>query len=223
MALEDATETMALGSYVLWAEDSAENGGLIKDSDFSLYFPYGSLTQMTPESITETYANAGVNVLEVSWTDATVESEESESPWSTRPASDFILYYSLNLGISADPAVDTSSDDFSAGAGGEYPVTYKSNEKTALLNQYKRYADSSGAGTTFADALSSSITGIVEYTLQNAVTIGNLMNFKKVVTPLPVTAGLSVFSKEEHSAETSTDISSMTKTTTITPTSGGGY
>jgi len=223
MALEDATETMALGSYVLWAEDSAENGGLIKDSDFSLYFPYGILTQMTPESITETYANTGVNVLEVSWTDSTVESEESESPWSTRPDADVILYYSLNLGISADPAVDTSSDDFSAGTGGEYPVTYKSNEKTALLTQYKRYASVSGTPTTFAEALSDSIADIVEYTVKNAITIGNLMNFKKVVTPLPTTTELSVFSKEELSPETSIDISSMTKTTTTSTAGKGGY
>ena len=182
MALEDAEEATAIVSFLTWETDSAENGGLIKGSELELKFEAMEEHASEPAALADTYASTGVNVVKVTWTEDYI---------------DYDLYYSFNLGIDADPWVDTSSDTFVASAGGEYPVEYKAAEKTALLSQYKRYVVAGTSGATFSDALAESISDIVEYTIGSAVTAENLMNFKRSNMPEIQTKEISIFSVED--------------------------
>ena len=203
MALDDEYfyDVSDLTSMILYEADSAENGGLIEGSEFKLYFT----SDLEPPAVfAATYTSDGVNVVRVAWTDR-----------ATSLIS--FLYYSLNLGINSDPAVDTSTTEFRYDLDGTYSVDYNSSEKDALLSQYKRYASVESTQITFNEALSNSISDIIEYTTDNAVTAGNLMNFKKSPSQPLKSAGLSNFSGGRTSGvtteRTTTVASSMTTST----------
>tara|TARA_R110002020_G_scaffold181384_4_gene376326 strand:- start:367 stop:1005 length:639 start_codon:yes stop_codon:yes gene_type:complete len=210
MAFEDEFQEATVAatvSYLMWDTDSAENGGLIEGSSLTLKFPLATADE--PELgdatvLANTYTSDGANVVKVPW----VELATSEI---------LIVYYSLNLGINSDPAVDTSTIEFVYDFESTYSVDYNSSEKDALLSQYKRYTSVDGAKLTFAEALSNSISSIIESTAQNEITTGNLMNFKKSPARPLKSAGLSNFSGARSSGatteKTTTVASSMTTST----------
>jgi|TARA_R110000824_G_C15177208_1_gene673428 hypothetical protein len=206
MALDDEYfyDASTVVSYLMWDTDSAENGGLIEGSSLELRFEGLEEHASEPEILANTYTSDGANVVKVAWTDR-----------STSLIS--FLYYSLNLGINSDPAVDTSTTEFKQDIYGTYSVDYNSSEKDALLSQYKRYASTDGTLTTFSEELSNSISSIVETTAQNEVTVANLMNFKKSPSTPLRSAELQKFSTGRSSSTSRTTTSpttSMTKGTT---------
>ena len=211
MALDDEYyyDWTTVVSYLMWDTDSAENGGLIEGSSLELRFESLEEHASEPEILANTYTSDGANVVRVLWVDRATSLQS-------------YLYYSLNLGINSDPAVDTSTIEFVYDFESTYSVDYNSSEKDALLSQYKRYTSVEGTKLTFAEALSNSISSIIESTAQNEITVGNLMNFKKSPANPLRPAELQKFSTGRPSTATRDLYGTATSETTSMPTTSNG-
>lgn len=127
------------------------------------------------------------------------------------------LYYTLNLGdIDTDPKTSAVDEITINADGAQYSIYYSSGERTALANAYRRYTEQGAWSAAVEDAMQS----VVNYALSSSVSVGNLMNFKKVKAPEVKPSAVSIFENDES---ISAGISISTGMTTTTSTSDGGY
>ena len=142
------------------------------------------------------------------------------------------LYYSVLMGIDADPAVNTESTDFTAGYSGIYNVEYTSKEKNQLLSEYKRYAEyGADEGAEISEVIQNSVSSLINTTLSTLVNSQGLLNFKKTPTRPQLTNKLYSLSQVDRvtttnftgSAGTAETASSTTTAASSGVTSMGGY
>jgi len=166
------------------------------------------------------FEDTGVDVVRVVWREPFVDGEGYP---------EHTLYYGLNHNIASDPAVDADtiiSDATPSGLGATYilyDIEYKSNEKTALLNQYKRYGSASGEYSTVAGTIDATIGDIIASAMGTVISTEPEMNFKKSQQPPFTPQELTTFSSTEFGQPTDLyDTTQSTPVASSAPMSSGG-
>lgn len=214
MTWEDRTDSKTYTSYILDPEKYfSDEFGLTANQP--LRWEHYDIAD-TPVYFEDT----GVDVIRVVWEQPAVDGVGID---------EHTLYYGLNHNIAADPAVDADtiiSDATPSGLGATYilyDVEYKSNEKTALLNQYKRYGSASGGYTTVADTIDAAIGDMIALAMGTVIGIEPEMNFKKSQQPPFTSQELTTFSSTEFGQPTDLyDTTQSTPAASGAPMSSGG-
>jgi len=214
MSYSDATEASTNLGYIKNSQSLISESEWI--SDLELEWILRSDTP-TEDAVAFPNASDGIAILKVSF--------EDESDSST-----YNLYYSYLLNISSDPWAETDTGDFGV-AYATFNIDYTPAEKDILLSKYQRFADYAAAtGSSPTDVIESSVSDLINATLNTMTGIQGAMNFKKspsmqlssrklytLSDPVPLTYS-------DFTGSAATDTTSASSTAATTSVSGlGGY